>query len=243
MKEAMITPDWPSPPSVRALQTTRRGGVSIPPFNELHLGEHVGASSQAVAHNRQLLREFVPAEPLWLRQVHGIHVADAALVSPLPEADAGVAFRSGAVCAVMTADCLPVLLCDQTGTVVGAVHAGWRGLAAGVIEAAVRAMQVPPETLMAWLGPAIGPQVFEVGDDVHGAFVGYSELAGQAFRPGGRGRWLADIYLLARQRLNALGIRNIYGGGFCTYSESEGFFSYRRDGQTGRMATLIWLKQ
>jgi YfiH family protein len=242
VKETLIVPDWPSPPKVRALQTTRRGGISLPPFDEFNLGEHVGDNLQSVMHNRKLLRNFVPAEPFWLRQVHGIRAVDAALAHLLPEADAGVAFRAGVVCAVMTADCLPVLLCDQAGTVVGAVHAGWRGLAAGVIEASVRAMQVPPETLMAWLGPAIGPQAFEVGSDVHAAYVGGSAVAEQAFRPAGSGKWLADIYLLARQRLNALGITRIHGGGYCTYSDRERFFSFRRDGQTGRMATLIWLE-
>jgi hypothetical protein len=199
----------------------------------------------AVAKNRQTLR--LPSEPIWLEQVHGVEVVLAEQASCRPKADATVSFHPGAVCAVMTADCLPVLLCDQAGTVVAAVHAGWRGLADGVIEAAVNKMQVAPDTLMAWLGPAIGPQAFEVGEDVRDAFMTHDVAASSAFVPVADSaasdipKYLADIYLLARQQLNALGVARIYGGGLCTYTDSKRFFSFRRDGKTGRMATLIWI--
>ena len=241
LQPGLIVPDWPAPGRVHALQTTRHGGVSLPPFDDFNLGDHVGDDALAVARNRALLQAFVPTEPLWLRQVHGSEVVDAADAACLPQADASVTTRAGVVCAVMTADCLPVLLCDEAGTVVAAVHAGWRGLAAGVIEAAVHSMGVPTATLMAWLGPAIGPQAFEVGTEVFDAFTGADRRAREAFRQTAGDKWLADIYLLARQRLQQLGVQRVYGGGFCTYSERERFFSYRRDGRTGRMATLIWL--
>jgi YfiH family protein len=246
--EHCITPDWPAPRSVRALQTTRRGGVSQAPYDTLNLGDHVGDSPLAVAYNRQLLSALLPAEPAWLDQVHGVEVASADAAGCLPRADACIARQPGSVCAVMTADCLPVLLCDEAGTVVGAAHAGWRGLCAGVIERTVAAMGVPPQNLMAWLGPAIGPSVFEVGGEVRAAFVAANPQAQQAFvaLPGTGGKHLADIFLLARQRLAALGVTSIHGsapggGGMCTYTDSERFFSYRRDGATGRMGTFIWL--
>jgi len=241
----VITPDWPAPANVKALQTTRGGGFSQPPYDSLNFGDHVGDDAMAVAKNRQSLR--LPSEPVWLEQVHGIEVVLAEQAACRPKADATVSFHPGAVCAVMTADCLPVLLCDQAGTVVAAVHAGWRGLAEGVIEAAVFKMQVAPDSLMAWLGPAIGPQAFEVGDDVKHAFMAHDAAAERAFTPvaskssSDARKYLADIYLLARQRLNALGISHIYGGGLCTYRDSERFFSFRRDDKTGRMATLIWM--
>jgi purine-nucleoside/S-methyl-5'-thioadenosine phosphorylase / adenosine deaminase len=241
----VIIPDWPAPANIKALQTTRGGGYSQAPYDSLNFGDHVGDDPMAVAKNRQSLR--LPSEPVWLQQVHGIEVVLAEQAACLPSADATVSFHTGAVCAVMTADCLPVLLCDRAGTVVAAVHAGWRGLADGVIEAAVTKMQVAPDSLMAWLGPAIGPQAFEVGDDVKHAFVTHDAAAESAFTPVAHSsssdeqKYLADIYLLARQRLNALGIIDIYGGGLCTYNDSERFFSFRRDGKTGRMATLIWM--
>jgi len=244
----LIVPDWPAPPRVHALQTTRQGGVSLPPFNDFNLGDHVGDDALAVARNRALLQAFVPAEPLWLKQVHGAEVVDAANAACLPQADASVASRAGMVCAVMTADCLPVLLCDAAGTKVAAVHAGWRGLAAGVIEATVHSMGVPAATLMAWLGPAIGSQAFEVGEEVREIFLRHDATATTAFTPSplmgeGRGageKFHADIYLLAQLRLQQLGVQQVYGGNFCTYTDRERFFSYRRDGQTGRMATIIW---
>ncbi|MDD4928267.1 MAG: peptidoglycan editing factor PgeF [Gallionella sp.] len=236
-----LIPDWPAPARVRALQTTRQGGVSVAPYDSLNLGDHVGDPQQAVARNRLLLSARLPSDPLWLEQVHGRVVADADAPGCQRRADASVARRAGSVCAVMTADCLPLLLCDQVGSVVAAVHAGWRGLASGVIEATVAAMDVAPGNLMAWMGPAIGPQAFEVGDEVRAAFVAANARAAVGFIPGSSGKWQADIYALARLRLNLLGVNDIYGGDRCTYSEPGEFFSYRRDGVTGRQATLIWL--
>jgi len=250
LPDRFITPDWPAPNKVRALQTTRHGGVSAAPYASLNLGDHVGDAPQAVARNRQLLSPLLPSEPVWLKQVHGTAAVNADAAGCLPQADACIATHRGAVCVVMTADCLPVLLCDDSGSVVGAAHAGWRGLCDGVIEATVRAMNVPPQTLMAWLGPAIGPQAFEVGEEVRAAFIARQPQAANAFTPSpqpsparGEGdKYLADIYLLARQRLAALGITRSYGGCWCTYTDRENFFSYRRNGATGRMGTFIWLE-
>jgi YfiH family protein len=237
-----LIPDWPAPANVRALQTTRHGGISEAPYNTFNLGDHVGDTPLTVARNRQLLSALLPSEPVWLQQVHGTTVINAAQANCLPQGDASYTTHRDTVCVVMTADCLPVLLCDEHGSVVAAAHAGWRGLCDGVIEATVHAMNVPPATLMAWLGPAIGPQAFEVGDEVRDAFLAQQPQAQAAFVPGNaHGKWLADIYLLARQRLAALGIERVYGGGFCTHTDRERFFSYRRDGQTGRMATFIWI--
>jgi hypothetical protein len=242
--EHCIIPDWPAPARVKALQTTRQGGVSLAPYDSLNLGNHVGDNPLAVARNRMSLNALLPSEPVWLEQVHGTAVADADAAGCRVQADACIARQRGSVCVVMTADCLPVLLCDAQGTVVCAVHAGWKGLAAGVIEAAARAMGVAPHSLMAWLGPAIGQQAFEVGDEVRAAFVAAQPQAASAFTPSplvGEGEWLADIYALARLRLDALGVAQIYGGGHCTYREREKFYSYRRDGATGRMGAFIWL--
>jgi YfiH family protein len=245
--EHCIIPDWPAPARVQALQTTRQGGVSLAPYDSFNLGSHVGDTPLAVARNRILLNTRLPSEPVWLEQVHGTLVANADHASCLPQADACIARQRGSVCAVMTADCLPVLLCDAQGSVVGAAHAGWKGLASGVIEATVLAMGVAPQSLMAWLGPAIGREHFEVGEEVRAAFVAVQPQAVSAFIPSllegqGRGdKYLADIYALARLRLSALGIVQIYGGKHCTYREREKFFSYRRDGATGRMGTFIWL--
>ncbi|UXY17128.1 peptidoglycan editing factor PgeF [Chitiniphilus purpureus] len=239
---ALLRPDWPAPPTVRAWVTTRAGGVSQPPFASLNLGDHVGDDPHAVSRNRALLRAHLPADPVWLTQVHGIAVADATSVRPGARADAVIARQAEAVCAILTADCLPVLLCDVRGSVVGAAHAGWRGLADGVIEATVAAMAVPPDALLAWLGPAIGPATFEVGDEVRARFVADQPVAEAAFRAAATpGKWWADLYGLARLRLMRLGVRRIYGGNFCTASDEARFFSYRRDGVTGRMASLIWL--
>lgn len=237
----LLVPDWPAPANVRALQTTRRGGVSPAPWDSFNLGDHVGDDPLRVQANRAALRRHLPAEPCWLQQVHGIHTVDAAQTADLPTADASFARQAGAVCAVMTADCLPVLFCDRAGTVVAAAHAGWRGLQAGVLEATLVAMAVPAGEVLAWLGPAIGPAAFEVGDEVRAAFLAVDPAAAAAFKPHASGKWLADIYLLARQRLQAAGITSISGGDFCTVNAPESFFSYRRDGVTGRMASLIWL--
>jgi hypothetical protein len=241
MKLDFIFPDWPAPANVQALQTTRQGGYGAKPFDSLNLGNHVGDNPLLVEKNRQCLAELLPSEPIWLEQVHGTHVIQAEHATCHPTADACVARTANAVCVVMTADCLPVLLCDQAGTVVAAAHAGWRGLAAGVIEATVNAMNTAPEQLMAWLGPAIGPSAFEMGKEVRDVFMRHSPATTTAFTPHNE-KYLADIYSLARQRLSALGVRQVYGGQFCTFSDPRRFFSYRRDGQTGRMATMIWLK-
>ncbi|POA97708.1 peptidoglycan editing factor PgeF [Chromobacterium sinusclupearum] len=238
-----IEADWPVPPKVRTLVTTRAGGVSQGPYASLNLGAHVGDAPEAVTANRALLRDELPAEPAWLNQVHGVAVADAASAGAIPpDADASFARAPGAVCVVMTADCLPVLLCEEQGQAVAAAHAGWRGLCDGVIEATVAAMGLPPTRLMAWLGPAIGPDAFEVGAEVRQAFVEKDAAAAAAFVEIDHGKYLADIYALARLRLEKLGVSRIHGGDFCTVIDRERFFSYRRDRITGRMASLIWLE-
>lgn len=268
-----ITPDWPAPDTVHAVSTTRNGGVSRGAYASFNLGAHVGDDPRAVAENRLALRSELglPAEPHWLTQVHGASVVSMPelkgnplspagegrnlqsptvnSISTFPTADAAVTCLPGEVCVIMTADCLPVLFCDRAGKTVAAAHAGWRGLAAGVLENTIAAMQVQPEEFLAWLGPAIGPQAYEVGDEVRAAFVRVDREADQAFEPHGEGKWLCDLYQLASQRLRRAGITRIYGGGLCTWSDSERFFSYRRDGRRplevpgggcGRMATLIW---
>jgi polyphenol oxidase len=235
-----IVPGWVAPVNVRALTTTRRRGRSRGPYADFNLGDHVGDDAAAVAANRARLRLHLPAEPVWLKQVHGTRCVVAENAAAGVEADASVSFRPGTVCAVLTADCLPVLLCDAGGTVVAAAHAGWRGLAAGIIESTVTAMGRPPGEILAWLGPAIGPAAFEVGDEVRAAFITH-DAAARAFVPHGAGKWLCDIYALARQRLAALGVHRVAGGDLCTVSDADRFYSYRRDGTTGRMASLIWL--
>lgn len=245
MKFDWIIPNWAAPANVKAVCTTRSGGVSLAPFASLNLGDHVGDDPYAVARNRLLVGDILnlPTEPLWLQQVHGTDVCGMGAVSCYPTADASVALQKAQVCVVMTADCLPVLFCDQAGTKVGAAHAGWRGLQAGVLERTVQALQTEPRELMAWLGPAIGATAFEVGEEVRHAFMQSDAAAEAAFKPSSNaGKWLADIYLLARQRLQGLGVTQISGGDYCTYSDTERFFSYRRDGQTGRMGSFIWLE-
>lgn len=238
----MIQPDWPAHARVKCLMTTREGGVSQAPWTSLNLGDHVGDDPLHVAANRARLRRQLPAGAGWLRQVHSARVVELGR-EPDPEADASFTREAGQVCAVLTADCLPVLLCDRAGSVVAAAHAGWRGLAGGVLEATVAAMQVPPEEILAWMGAAIGPQAFEVGDEVREAFVAQHPRAAAAFMSQPTpGKWLADIYQLSRIRLAHAGVQAIYGGGRCTFSEADSFFSYRRDGVTGRMAALIWLE-
>ena len=241
--EHCIVPDWPAPKNVQVLQTTRNGGVSISPYDSFNLGDHVGDAQVAVAQNRQLLASIMPSEPVWLQQVHGNIVVDVGNAGCLPQADAAISRHRGAVCTVMTADCLPVMLCDENGSVVGVAHAGWKGLVAGVIEATVLAMDIAPQKLLAWLGPAISQRAFEVGTEVRDVFVAHHAQASEAFLPGINGKWMADIYLLAHQRLHALGVSRVYGGEFCTYNEPARFFSYRREGVTGRMGTFIWLEQ
>jgi YfiH family protein len=239
-----LIPDWPAPENVKALITTRQGGVSQAPYDSLNLAGHVGDSPQAVAQNRKRLRTacLLPAEPFWLSQVHGCQVADSDRDQPGCEADAVFSATHGVVCAVMTADCLPLLMTDRSGSRVCAVHAGWRGLAEGVIESAIQRMEVPPEEIMVWLGPAIGPDAFEVGGEVRQTFLDLFADDENAFCPGEGDRWLADIYQLARSRLNRLGVDSVGGGEYCTVQQSDLFYSYRREGVTGRMASMIWLQ-
>lgn len=239
-----IVPHWPAPANIKALFTTRKGGVSRGPYASFNLGDHVGDSPSAVEENRALLQQFLPGEPGWLTQVHGISPIN--IDNPWCTrhgADASFTRKPGNVCAVLVADCLPILFCDRAGTVAGAIHAGWRGLAAGVIEQTLSNVTAERESLMAWLGPAIGPSHFEVGDEVREAFVQHDPNAAQAFvkHPNQADKWLANLFLLARQRLTAAGIREIHGGGICTFSDPARFFSYRRDGMTGRMAALVWM--
>lgn len=247
-EQAVLRPDWSVPENVRALSTTRQGGVSQPPWDSLNLGSHVEDSPDDVRANRQRLAEFTgldAARIAWLNQVHGTRVVEitADNVDTVPEADASFTREPGIACAILTADCLPVLLCDRAGSVVGAAHAGWRSLCGGVLENLISAMAVPGDELKVWLGPAIGPQQFEVGPEVRAAFLSHDPDAASAFAEEGArpGRYLADIYQLARQRLARAGVRAISGGGLCTVGDRGRFFSYRRDGRTGRMATLIWM--
>ena len=241
----LIRADWPAPPGVIAGTTTRTGGVSARPFASLNLGAHVGDDPAAVSENRRRLAEFLdlPEAPRWLEQVHGsrvVHAGNAEFASGPPEADAAVCLEGRAVLGILTADCLSVLLCDSNSQAIGAIHCGWRGLAAGVIDAAVHAMTVPPARLLAWLGPAIGQDRFEVGDDVRDLFLAGIENAATCFRPNANGRWQADLGGLARLYLARAGVGGVYGGGFCTHRDAGRFFSYRRDGRCGRMASYIF---
>lgn len=238
-----IPAEWPAPVGVHAGTTTRVGGVSEGEYAGFNLAERVGDDPAAVAENRRWLRTGLNLvnEPRWLYQVHGIEVASAAPGPDTPVADAAVSLSAGEVCVALTADCLPVLFCDDAGRCVAAAHAGWRGLADGVLQATVAAMDAPPETIMAWLGPAIGPKAFEVGDEVRTAFVDRDPAHADAFSPVESGKYLADIYALARTALAGVGVERVYGGDCCTVTEAETFFSYRRqDGRCGRMASLIW---
>lgn len=237
----MIEPDWPAPPGVAAFSTDRDGGTSKGPYASLNLGTHVGDDPACVAANRAALTATLglPSEPAWLDQVHGAHVVDVD-EEPPGTADAAVTSTAGRVLAVLTADCLPVLLASIDGARVGVAHAGWRGLAAGVLPAAVARMGLAPQQLLAWLGPAIGPASYEVGAEVYDAFVGHNPAAKRCFAPGRPGHWQADLYGLARVALAAAGIEAVFGGGFCTFADSARFFSHRRAAPCGRMATLIW---
>ncbi|HDL6515055.1 TPA: purine nucleoside phosphorylase YfiH [Yersinia enterocolitica] len=239
----LILPDWPIPATVKACSTTRHGGISEFPYDSLNLGTHVGDIAASVVANRQSLVEQagLPQMPVWLEQVHGTRVLhlDGKTISDV-QADAVYSHVAGQVCAVMTADCLPVLFCSSAGDEVAAAHAGWRGLCAGVLEQTLAQFNAGSSSIIAWLGPAIGPQQFEVGEEVKQAFIQIDEQFATAFTPSGS-KYLADIYLLARLRLQAVGIHAIYGGDRCTVTEKQHFFSYRRDGITGRMASLIWL--
>ncbi|MFZ4835831.1 purine nucleoside phosphorylase YfiH [Rouxiella sp. Mn2063] len=242
----LIPPNWPQPASVQACATTRHGGVSLPPYESLNLGGHVGDAVEAVASNRQRLMTMaeLPGSVHWLEQVHGTNVArltgDTSF-NDVQTADAAYTNESGVVCAVMTADCLPVLFCSRAGDEVAAAHAGWRGLNAGVLENTVAAFHAQPQDIIAWMGPAIGAKKFEVGPEVRDAFITSLPESAVAFSVFGE-KYLADIFMLARLRLQACGLINIYGGEFCTVTDSDNFFSYRRDGTTGRLASLIWLR-
>ena len=241
-----IEPDWTAPAHVRVLSTLRGGGTSTGPYASLNLAAHVGDDPHSVAANRLLLREaaHLPAEPLWLGQVHGVEVvrhdgADA----PPPRADAAYAVEPQRVCAVLTADCLPVVFADRAGSRVGVAHAGWRGLVGGVLEATIAALEASPADLHAWLGPAIGPAAFEVGPEVREAYLASLAVPDTVacFVPNERGRYLADLYGLARLVLDAAGVTSIHGGGWCTHEDAQRFYSFRREGVTGRMATLAWI--
>lgn len=240
---ALLPCSWPAPAAVQAWTTTRRGGVSAPPYATFNLAAHVGDAPERVTENRRRLAAALrlPTPPHWLTQVHGDRVVDTADARAPLEADGSFTTIPGAVCGVLTADCLPVLLCDRAGTRVAALHGGWRGLAAGILEAGVAALRRPGADLMAWLGPAIGPAAFEVGPEVRAALLARYPGATQAFRAGAGDRWQADVFALARHALARQGVTSVYGGGQCTFSAPETFFSYRRDGVTGRMATLVWL--
>jgi YfiH family protein len=239
-----VEPGWPAPGGVRALSTFRTGGVSEAPYESLNLGDHVGDMAGCVTENRRRLAAAagLPDEPVWLEQVHGSHVADLDALGGIGPADASMTRQAGRVCAILTADCLPVLLAADTGGLVAAAHAGWRGLALGVVEATVHALKVPPGRLMAWLGPAIGPKHFEVGPEVREELLRADAGGESAFLPNERGRFMADLAKLVRRRLTTLGVGRIYGGGECTFAAGDRYFSHRRDGVTGRQATLIWLE-
>jgi len=239
--EDWIVPEWPVPACVHALITTRNGGSSTGPYASMNLSPNVGDEPAAVAANRRRLRQCLPAEPKWLNQVHGTRVVDARSLTGPAEADAATAHGAGFVCVVMVADCLPILFADRAGTRVAVAHAGWRGLAAGVIENTVRALDTPGQDLVAYLGPAIGPAAFEVGADVRDAFTGSDPHARAAFEAYRAGKWKADLFALARARLARLGVTHVFGKDECTYSAPRRFFSHRRDQTSGRMAALVWI--
>ena len=242
MSVSWIPADWPAPDNVVGGTTLRTGGVSAGEFASLNLAAHVGDEPASVAENRQRFRSqySLPSEPSWLKQVHGISVARGNSVPSTPAADGIVATAAGVVCAVLTADCLPVLLTTADGSTVAAAHAGWRGMSAGILEATVDALEVPSEQILAWLGPAISQPALEVGDEVREQFVNQSEAAEACFSANSRGRWQADLYGLATLRLRDCGVPRVFGGGSCTHTEPERFFSFRRDGRCGRMATFIY---
>lgn len=271
----IILPQWDAPDNIKSLQTTRCGGCSKAPFESFNLGEHVDDNIHDVKKNRQKLAERLPSEPVWLNQIHSNTVVDAGSTVTGIDADGSYTIRSNVVSVIMTADCLPVLICNRQGNAVAAIHAGWRGLVNGILEQGVKKLlsagRCQPEDLLVWLGPAIGPDMFEVGDEVRQAFLdkapdkspGKTETAKcfipsklhlfenktsplkislSSKTPSLKRKWLADIYQLARIRLLHVGVENFSGGTYCTYKESDQFYSYRRDGKTGRMASLIWIE-
>ncbi|WP_392561713.1 peptidoglycan editing factor PgeF [Orbus sturtevantii] len=240
-----VYPNWPAPDNIRALTTTRQGGRSTAPYHSLNLASHVGDDLNHIIENRMLVKqsEGLPSEPIWLNQIHSTKVIDLANYHSV-DADGSYSQQKKVISAVLTADCLPVLFCSQQGDEIAAAHAGWRGLCQGILENSVRHFKCQPSQIMAWLGPAIGPLKFEVGAEVKAQFEFYDSEASNAFQlvEQTQQKYLADLYLLARQRLTKLGLQHIYGGEHCTYSESELFYSYRRQSQTGRMASLIWFE-
>jgi YfiH family protein len=238
-----IVPDWPAPPGVRAFVTTRAGGVSTGEYASMNLGASSGDHADHVEQNRSIVHALLPGAPTYLAQVHGTAVADLDRAAGAAlRADAAVSALPGRVGVVLTADCMPLFLAARDGKRVAVVHAGWRGLAAGVVESTLAAMRVPPGDVVAWMGPAIGPERFEVGPEVRQAFVGVDPQAGRAFVPGAPGKFMADLYTLARQRLERAGVTNVHGGGFCTLADSRRFFSYRRAKASGRMGAFIWIE-
>ena len=244
-KVKVITPDWPAPASVRAFTTTRMGGSSLSPYESLNMALHVGDNRNHVERNRYTLKQHLelPAEPHWLKQEHGTRLLNLDQLVTDGEADGSFTGSTDKICAVMTADCLPVLMCSSIGDKVAALHAGWRGLAAGIIEKGVKAMAVESVHILVWLGPAIGPENYEVGSDVFQAFTNRNPLANVAFTPSREGHWRVNLYQLARLEFADLGVRQIYGGNYCTFTDEVHFYSFRRDRTTGRMASLIWLQQ
>lgn len=239
-----LRPDWRAPAHVRAFVTTRAGGVSTGEYSSMNLGSRSGDAPENVARNRLIVREHLPATPRWMAQVHGTQVADLDALgeSEVATADAAVASKPGRVAVVLTADCMPLLLTDVEGRRVGVAHAGWRGMAAGVIENAVAAMQTDPARVLAWMGPTIGPGAFEVGPEVRDAFLDTDAGADEGFAAHKPGKYLGDLYTLARRRLERAGVRDVRGGGFCTFTETKRFFSYRREQRSGRMGAFIWIE-
>jgi YfiH family protein len=240
MTSNWLKPDWPAPVNVHAAVTLRTGGVSQGNYASLNPAQHVGDDPAAVDQNRRIIKEMLalPSEPVWLNQIHSNVAVEAIPGMALTQADASYSTQAGVVCAVMTADCLPLLVCSQNGMEIAAIHAGWRGLLDGVIDNTVAILR--HKELMVWLGPAIGPEQFEVGEEVRAAFVAKSSDYASGFKPINQNKWLADIYHLARINLAKLNISDVYGGGFCTVTDQERFYSYRRDRHTGRMTALIW---
>ena len=262
-EQAILLPEWPAPGNIKSLLTTRHGGWSTAPFDSFNLAAHVDDDECNVKKNRQKLAEMLPSEPVWLNQIHSNIVVDAALdtapdtaldtnnAGSIIDADGSFTTKSNAVSVVLTADCLPVLVCTRQGDGVAALHAGWRGLAQGILEQGIeqllRAAKRQPEDLLVWFGPAIGAENFEVGEEVRQIFLQTAqnqEQTAQCFVPvkEKNNKWLADIYQLARLRLSLIGVENFSGGNYCTYRDKENFFSFRRDGKTGRMASLIWIE-
>ncbi|MFV2057970.1 MAG: peptidoglycan editing factor PgeF [Thiohalomonadales bacterium] len=238
----LIKPDWPAPVNIFACSTTRQGGYSQAPYHHLNLADHVGDDIADVASNREYLSKTLQwvQEPAWLQQTHSVTVVELTGTQTLSQpADASYTRKPGQVCVVLSADCLPILVCDRAGRSVAAIHAGWRGLAAGIVEQTLRKLKIDSSELLVWFGPAIGPEHFEVGEEVRNIFVSQNEATAAAFQQNSARKYFADIFEIARIRLHALGVNEVYGGHWCTYADSSKFFSYRRDQVTGRIATLI----